>query len=77
MGSTGDCTAITSNFGAGCGSTMTAGLCPSAGLIGCCVVYASGGTPNVMSADCIYSTSQSPTMSECATAGGVWTTNPL
>ena len=74
MSGTGDCTALT---GGGCGTTMMSGLCPSTGLIGCCIVYASGGSLNIQSADCVYSSSQSPSMSECAQAGGTWTTNAL
>jgi hypothetical protein len=54
------------------------GLCPSAGLIGCCIVsgYANGST-EVEDADCIYNSMQSPDESECKSSGGTWTTNPL
>ena len=47
--------------------------CPSAGLIGCCIV---SGYGTVEDADCIYNSMQSPDESECKSSGGTWTTKP-
>jgi hypothetical protein len=68
-----ECTALTTGEAA-CGTGFTLGLCPSAGLIGCCIVDQTG---SIASADCVYAANESPSQSECASLGGTWTTSPL
>ncbi len=72
-GSPGESTALTTGSAA-CATGFTLGLCPSQGLIGCCIVDQMG---SVSSADCVYAANQSPSQSECASIGGTWTTLPL
>jgi hypothetical protein len=71
---TGVCGVLTDNMGLGCGAAYTQGPCPSAGLIGCCIISQQG---NLSSADCVYDASQHPQQSECVQGGGTWTTTAL